>query len=399
MLQTIWNTWLQLAPWMLLGAFAAGLMHVLIPAGWMKRHLNGRLGILKAVAVGVPLPLCSCGVIPVGLSIRKHGGSKGAAVGFLISTPQTGVDSILVSASMLGWPFAVLKVVVAVVTGVFGGILSNLLDVSKEEGRNAETSEVTKTRSRGVVSRLFDHSLEVIESIWGWLVIGVLVSAGISWMFPAGSLQGTDLDGPWVLLLAIVLSVPLYVCTTASVPIAASLIVSGLPIGAALVFLMAGPATNLATLGSIYRSLGLRSTGVYLGTIVVGSFLAGLGFNQWVTVDSSALLVHEHGDAAWQVICGVVLALLILMFAIRDSKRFLRRSAPISQSAVSVTVTGMTCNGCASRLEKTLNAHPNVEVATVSFDESSAVVSGTISERGLAAAVRDAGFTAQELQP
>ena len=125
MIDAIWNILLELAPWLLLGAVVAGALHVILPANWMQRHLTGRGGVLKAVLVGIPLPLCSCGVIPVGLGLKRDGASNGAAVGFLISTPQTGVDSILVSASFLGWPFALFKVFAALVTGLIGGTLAD----------------------------------------------------------------------------------------------------------------------------------------------------------------------------------------------------------------------------------------------------------------------------------
>jgi len=146
----IWNIWLQLSPWLLLGALTAGVLHVLVPDGWLKKHLSGRGGVLKAVAIGIPLPLCSCGVIPVGLGLRKEGASSGAAVGFLISTPQTGVDSVLVSGTLLGWPFAVLKLMVALVTGLVGGLLANLGGGTQEvstDGTADQTAGPTRAAS------------------------------------------------------------------------------------------------------------------------------------------------------------------------------------------------------------------------------------------------------------
>ena len=123
MLNAIWSILLDLAPWLLLGAGVASALHIWLPPGLLQRHLSGYAGVAKAVALGVPMPLCSCGVIPAGLGLKKDGASDGAALGFLISTPQTGVDSILVSASFLGWPFALFKVGAATVTGLVGGWL------------------------------------------------------------------------------------------------------------------------------------------------------------------------------------------------------------------------------------------------------------------------------------
>lgn len=398
LLTAIVNIWLELAPWLLLGAFAAGLLHVLVPAGWMKKHLSGRMGVLKAVAIGVPLPLCSCGVIPVGLGLRKNGASNGAAVGFLISTPQTGVDSVLVSASMLGWPFAILKVVVALVTGIVGGVLANAVESAESSETDSVASEST-VRTQGFWRPLWRHSLEVIESIWGWLVIGVIVSAGITWLIPDNSLsQFPVLTGASALVMTLLLSLPLYVCATASVPIAAALVSSGLPPGAALVFLMAGPATNVATLGAVYRTLGGRVLGIYLGTLIAGSLIAGAVFNSVITSDVALLHLHDHSANWWRIVCSIVLAGLIVSFAVSDVKAWLRRRRRDmnSASSQSFTIQGMTCNGCAARLEKALNAQPLIQSAEVSFPDESAIVAGRVTPQQVRDVVNNAGFAVIE---
>lgn len=388
---------MELAPWLLLGAFAAGLLHVLVPAGWMKKHLSGRMGVLKAVAIGVPLPLCSCGVIPVGLGLRKSGASNGAAVGFLISTPQTGVDSVLVSASMLGWPFAILKVAVALATGMIGGVIANMVP------NDAVTAEVEETAMphgpTGFWQPLIRHSLEIIESIWGWLLIGVLISAGISWMFPEDSLSRIPmLTGISALLVTLLLSLPLYVCATASVPIAAALVSSGLPPGAALVFLMAGPATNVATLGAVYRALGGRVLAIYLSTIVVGSLIAGIVFNNVITGDIAPVHNHDHSSNWWRIASGVVLVAMIAWFAAGDVRTFFRRRMPIADSGQLATfrIQGMTCNGCAARLENALIARPEITQASVSFENREAIVSGQVTQQQVQDTVAAAGFLVVE---
>ena len=118
-----WTILCQLAPWLLLGMLLSGLLHVFLPAGFVRRKFHGFGGVIKSVLLGVPLPLCSCGVVPAGIGLKNQGASNGAAVGFLISTPQTGVDSILVSASFFGWPFAIFKMATAAITGVLGGVV------------------------------------------------------------------------------------------------------------------------------------------------------------------------------------------------------------------------------------------------------------------------------------
>lgn len=394
MINALWNIWLELAPWLLLGAIAGGLLHALLPTGWLQKHLSGRMGVLKSVFLGVPLPLCSCGVIPVGLGLRKNGASNGASVGFLISTPQTGVDSILVSASFLGWPFAILKVAVAFVTGLVGGVAADFVSPpSRKEATAATTVEANSTgRFRAVVS----HAVELIESIWGWLVIGVIVSAVITWLVPANSLSDIPaLSGVAALLITLVISLPLYVCATASVPIAAALVASGLPPGAALVFLMAGPATNVATLGAVYRALGGRTLAVYLLTIVGGSLVAGLAFNRLIDPSVVAVHSHEHGATWWRIASAVILAAMIAWFAVRDAKHWLsRRSRPASVAGDSqtISVAGMTCDGCAAKLERILEAHQQIQRADVSFAEGQATVSGSATHETLRGLIKQAGF-------
>lgn len=312
----IWKIWLALSPWMLLGALVAGLMHVLIPAGWIKRQMTGRMGVLKAVVIGIPLPLCSCGVIPVGLGLRKSGAGQGSTVGFLISTPQTGVDSILVSASFLGWPFAILKVVAALITGLVGGYLTGQ---ETDSDTAALPQESGCCQSAHGWTTVFTHAFSLIRSIWRWLIAGVIVSALITYFAPTELIrQQPLLSGFTALLLTLVISLPLYVCATASVPIAAALVESGFPPGAALVFLMAGPATNVATLGAIYRTLGKRPLVIYLTTIILGSLAAGMLFNGLVEQTAATAGAHEHGTPWWATLSGLVLAAVVGWFAIQE---------------------------------------------------------------------------------
>ncbi|MCP4786010.1 MAG: hypothetical protein GY878_20915 [Fuerstiella sp.] len=401
MVAAIWNIWLELAPWLLLGAMVAGLMHVLVPTGWLRRHLSGRMGVAKAVLVGVPLPLCSCGVIPVGLGLRNEGASRGASVGFLISTPQTGVDSILVSVSFLGWPFGILKVVVALVTGLVGGVVANIVEADDEQSANTASSKpVHPTDTASRLQAFVSQSLDVVRSIWGWLVIGVVISAVITNVVPPNSLSEVGaLTGIRALLVTLVISLPLYVCATASVPIAAALVDSGLPPGAALVFLMAGPATNVATLGAVYRTLGRRSLIVYVVTIIVGSVAAGLAFNQ--VIDTSVTLHHVHDHASWwRYASGVVLAAIIVWFAVGDAFRSIARKRNAGRlndgNSKTLHVNGMTCDGCAARLERTLETSEGIDRADASFAESRVTVFGTDPHDVVAKAVQAAGFSVRD---
>lgn len=393
MLQNIWWVLLELAPWLLLGTALAALLHILLPAGFVHRQLRGTGGVLKAVLMGVPLPLCSCGVIPAGLGLKRDGAGNGATVGFLISTPQTGVDSLLVSGAFLGWPFAVFKLASAAVTGLVGGLLAEWA----EPDTNAEPpAHVTNGGARGAGAAL-DHGLEILRSIWGWLVVGVLLSAALTTWLPAQALSGLTGYGTALTVVAVLaLSVPMYVCATASVPIAAALVAAGLPAGMALVFLMAGPATNAATLGAIYRTLGKKLLIIYLATIVVGSVVLGLAFDTVLEGTGVAEAHHHHGEAAWWAVASAVALLaLVTLFVWEEIRARLPRRAPKGPQSVVVAVEGLTCNGCVRKLEGKLNADPAVELVVVTREPTGkAEVTGEIDESRVRHIIEDAGFRA-----
>ena len=440
MLQALIDVTLELAPWLLLGTVIAALMHGLLPAGFVRRHLGGREGergglgaVTKAVAVGVPLPLCSCGVIPAGLGLRKDGASRGASVGFLISTPQTGVDSVLVSASMLGWPFALFKVLTAGVLGVFGGWLTDATaspadraadgaDASSPTGEDGAPSD----RARPGLHDMVAHGVDVLRSIWKWLVFGVVTSALITTYVPHDTFAGLSGAGELLMFLGVLLvSLPLYVCATASVPIAAALVGAGMPLGGALVFLMAGPATNVATIGSVHRALGTRALATYLGVIVVGSIAAALGFEalvthapDWAAFGAGAQHAahaghgaagehagHAHDGPAY-VGSALVLAGLLVFFVYEELRALLGAGfAATKQPAsgaqlthVHMAVDGMTCGGCAKKLQRALLAGEGVQHADVQhepghIDVDVVAADAAAAREMLAAIVRATGYT------
>jgi len=398
MLQAMWHVLLSLAPWMLLGMAIAGILHVVLPRDLVRRQLGGGWGVPKAVALGVPLPLCSCGVIPAALGLKEDGASNGASVGFLISTPQTGVDSILVSASFLGWPFAIFKVLSAAVTGVVGGWLTDAVD--GEAATETEAAAVTPTAPPRSLRDAVDHALTILRTIWHWIAVGIVASALIQTIVPDDFFTGLAAYGVALpVFAALGISLPLYVCTTASVPIAAALVAGGMPPGAALVFLMAGPATNVATVGAVYRTLGRRALAVYLATIIGGSLAAALIFD-FVLEAKPAAAVHVHGEGSgWAVASGVILLGLMAWFAWDDlrrlvSRRFARR--PGAGTPIEMGVSGMTCGGCVAKLEKALLAEEGVISVEVTLDPGRAVVRGAIDPGRVRGVIEQLGFQASD---
>jgi len=390
-LVAVWDVMLELSPWLLLGGLVAALLHVLVPPGLIQRQLTGRRGVFAAVLVGVPMPLCSCGVIPTAIGLKKDGASNGAALSFMTATPQTGVDSLFVSASFLGWPFAVVKVVAALVTGLVTGLLVE--EIGGEGDPSSIPSEgghTDRSLRRGIA-----HGVDLIRMIWRWLVFGVLVSAALNVLLPVGAFANLQNSAIIVsLVLALLVSLPLYVCATASVPIAAALVAGGMPTGAAMVFLMAGPATNVATIGAVYRAFGSRSLVIYLVTIVVGSALFGLGYEQlFGSLPVGGVEGHEHTGPV-TVISAIVLTVMMGFFAASEFRGWsaARQVRSSAGKAVEVGVEGMTCGGCSSRLQRLLLQADGVDSAVVHLEEKRAVVLGSIDVDGVREVVRNAGF-------
>ena len=385
-----WKVLCQLAPWLLLGMLLSGVLHVFLPVGYVRRKFHGFAGVVKAVLLGVPLPLCSCGVVPAGIGLKNQGASNGAAVGFLISTPQTGVDSVLVAASFFGWPFAIFKMLAAAVTGLIGGWCTELIQADHEGASDQKAPSHLHVADMSLPAwrRVWDHAIEIVRSIWGWLLIGVVVSALIEVVVPDSVLVSI---GQWGLIpsmfIVLLFSTPLYVCATASVPIAAVLVSKGLPAGAALVFLMAGPATNVTTIGAIYSRFGSKTLLVYLVTIIFGSIALAWMFD-WLltaTVSTGAAHVHDHRNW-WSIGSAVLLLAMIVSFAWKDASRWLRgrqirtqesgELAVGSQQPLKLGVQGMTCGGCVDKLETALKKTPGVESVYVDLKNEVATIDG-----------------------
>jgi len=389
MLDAVWQVWLQLAPWLLLGAAAAGLLHVLLPRDFARRQFRGLAGVGKAVALGVPLPLCSCGVIPAGLGLKKDGASDGAAVGFLISTPQTGVDSLLVSASFLGWPFTLFKCVSALLMGLAGGAATEALHTDAEGvARLQEASAPQSTVG------FFEHMIDVIRPIWKWIIFGVVASAAITVWIPPGAMAAWSNIHPALAGFAtLLIALPLYVCATASVPIAAALIAQGMPTGAALVFLMAGPATNVATIGAVKRAFGGRVLAVYLATVIVGSVGLAYLYDAFIPFEPLGNMIHEHGHAWWAWVSALVLGGLFAYFAFDELRSaWKRRAAPVGPAAITLEVEGLTCQNCVRKLERALREADGVTSATVTLEPARATVEGFAKPADLETVVRASGY-------
>jgi hypothetical protein len=362
-----WEITVEAAPWLLGGFFLAGLIYAWVPVGRVARHLGGSGigGVIKAAAVGVPLPLCSCSVIPVASSIHRQGASRGATASFLVSTPETGVDSIAISYALLGPFLAVARPIAALITAIAAGLTINRWDrgetsptdsgdkpehATQDDGCHDEplprradmscchtadageqadgaccaSSESSAAgvagRQRGVVTR-FRTAVsygfgDMFADLAHWLTIGFFLAGLIGALVPGDFFERYAMAGPLSLVAVILVSLPLYVCATSSTPIAAVLLAKGMSPGTALVFLLVGPATNLATMVVVGRDLGRRNLAIYLTVIIAVAVACGLltdwVFRAWAAVGVEATQ-HEHvHTSGWSVLAAIVLTVLVM---------------------------------------------------------------------------------------
>ncbi|MBN2639275.1 MAG: permease [Bacteroidales bacterium] len=378
----------EMAPYLLLGFFFAGLLYAFIPKNKIERYFNGNSlkSSTLAALFGIPLPLCSCGVIPTGMAFFKNGASKGGTVSFLISTPQTGVDSILATFSLMGLPFAIIRPIAALVTGITGGLVTSVVTKNEEEKTKAPEPEKEKqTVAQKLVSVFRYGFVEFIQDISKWLVIGLVLAAIISALIPNNFFEILNLPPILQMLLILVVSIPLYICATGSIPLAAVLILKGLSPGAAFVLLMAGPATNAATITMIGKVMGKKSLITYLSTIIAGALGFGLLIDyalplQWFTTITYQHMAHGEHITWWQIASGIALSALIINGYIQ---RYLQSKKDSSvnlnnniMSVQTIKVEGMTCNHCKANVESNLERLDSVDKVNVNLADKTVMLEG-----------------------
>jgi len=331
------------APWLLMGFTVAGIMKVFIPSELLAKHLGepGLMATVKAALLGAPLPLCSCGVIPAALGLRRSGASKAATTSFLISTPETGVDSVTVSYAMLGPFMAVIRPIAAISTAITAGLL-----VGKDTGEPISTAPIKSccavnsptdaNQQESLQSRLkasFQFTfVDLIRDISLWLLIGLGMAALVKAYIPTEFLAQWG-DGFMAFVVMALIGVPMYICALASTPIAAGLLFSGVSPGATLVFMLVGPATNIASIGLVKRELGNRALAAYLGSVVGVGFAFGYLTNylaaQW-NIDFLAQTQTAHAMLNTPLATGSAVLLAGLMIYALGSKYLINSKQQLS---------------------------------------------------------------------
>ena len=396
-----WQTTSAMAPYLLFGFLMAGLLSVVISPKTIEAHLGtgGIWPVVKASVFGVPLPLCSCGVIPVAVSLRKHGASKGATTAFLLSTPQTGVDSILVTYSLLGPVFAVFRPLAALFTGLIGGALASFgdRDAATSDGpAEACTAPCCSGEAGGRLIRALRYGFIALpREIGRELLVGLLIAGGVSAFIPENFFAGWLGGGIGAMAAMMLLGIPVYMCSTASVPVARAMIVTaGISPGAAFAFLVSGPATNAASIAAVWKVLGRRTVLIYLLTVALGAMGGGLLLDWLFTRLPDVAAVPEHHGGIGigsQIAAGALLALLAVAVWPR------REHAHQAAQNIELHIKGMTCAHCAGKVRGALMGVPGVQTATVDAGTGMAAIGGERLDRELLrAAIEHTGY---EVEP
>ena len=384
-LMQTWETLREMSPFLLFGFLVAGILYVFIKPELVERHLggNGTAQVVKASVLGVPLPLCSCGVIPVAASLRRHGAGKGATTSFLISTPQTGVDSIMVTLSLLGPVFAIFRPFFAFVSGVFGGTVVNALDKDDRDSAVPEHPVCTDCdedgghRSAGMAGALKYGFHTLPRDINRALIIGIILAGLIGALIPDDYFASVLGGGIVAMLVMMAVGIPSYVCATASVPIAAALIAKGVSPGAALVFLMTGPATNAATIMTISKVMGRRTAVIYLAAVAASAIAGGLLLDAIYQAGSfSGAMEHPWMFPGW---LKSLSAGLLTLVVIGSFFRIPEKQPEIEDDEgnnMKLKIEGMTCEHCVNSVTRALKESRGVRSARVDLRKGEAVVTG-----------------------
>lgn len=327
-----WNILAEFAPYLLIGFSIAGFLHYALPPKLIIRQLGAAniYSVLKAAILGIPLPLCSCSVIPVASSIRKIGASRGATISFLSSTPQTGVDSILATYGLFGFGFTLIKLIVALLCGLVSGIFVDLFcpensttETPKEiEGREHDSPKTPthpSFREKSLSASLRYFTVELPLDLYKPLLIGIFIAGLINNFLPSDFFSGGFSSGVLAFLGITLISLPLYVCAVESLPLAFAFLSAGISPGAVLVFLIVGPATNSATILATLEIIGKKATVIYISTLVLIAWTSGFLMNLFLDIKMHDFSLHEAHLSAWHHLAAALLLLYFLQAYYRNA--------------------------------------------------------------------------------
>ncbi len=403
LLAEIWRLINEMSPYILFGLLIAGLLHITISKKiYNSFSRNDITSVLKASLFGIPLPLCSCGVIPVAALLKREGAGRGPVMSFLVSTPTTGVDSILATYSLLGPLFAVMRPVAALFTGVFAGLITNLSQKDKEKKYNIDFSctmcELSSPHTHSFIEKIkkmFKYAFyDLVDDIGKWLIIGIVIGGFIGYFVPSWLIEQYLGNPVLAYFIMLAVGIPMYVCATGSIPIAASLIMKGLTPGAGLVFLIAGPATNTATLSFIGGKLGKKSLVIYLATIVFSAVLFGIIVDWlWSLLGKDINLITGGMEMlpSWLKISSSILLIGLILYT------FLKESGEKVEGMGRIfKVPDMECEHCKRTIDSEIKKLDGVENVNINLKTKEVEVIGNIPEEKVISAIENAGYSVEK---
>jgi len=411
--ENIWLLFVEIAQYMLLGMSFVALFNFFFKKDLINNHIgkNDFKSIIKSALFGVPLPLCSCGVVPTSVYLSKNGASKPAVIAFLISTPQTGIDSIIATYGMLGPVFAIFRPIAALIMGFVGGIV--FLFVNKDNQFDKDSSNEIKFEIEEITpnENIIEKAKKSIKyAYWEFLndistqfLIGLIIAGFISALVPNNFFADTIFQNKLLSMLLIILfSIPLYVCATASIPIAVTMMMKGLSPGIAYAFLVAGPISNAASIAILSKILKKKSLILYLSLVVIMTIIFGFILD-WIhyTFNINPHLymlhthLHSHNFSLWQYILATIfIGLLSIIFYKKISikiKNYFSKGKGGSEMH-KYKVEGMSCSHCVMNVEKAIRSVEGVEDVKVVLAENSAEIKGNYDILKIKNAVDSIGY-------
>lgn len=442
LLKAIYSMYLEIAPYLFIGLTFAGLMHVLLKGDFIYKQLgkNNFWSILKASLFGVPLPLCSCGVIPTAMHLRRKGASRGATISFLTSTPQTGIDSIIPTIGMMGWFMGIFRPLTSLVMGIFTGTVTNMIsDEENLEEVNAcaqgccikcecddpncphpshpwnRPKAEEHRHDHGHSHDHADHSDrkwwqkfiayaygDFIDDISSQLVVGIIIAGLITWLIPNDFFIKYGGDGILGMLFMIAVGLPMYVCATGSIPIAVSLMMKGISPGAAFVFLVVGPATNAASLAVLASSLGKKVTAVYVTVLTLTAILFGYILN-YLKPDllSEISMNHAHHEGERAILLDVITVLFTFILLLSFWRKYKPRKKAVIETKGEIMQkykVNMHCHHCEKAVDSALSELEGIVNYRVDLEDKSIVIKGDIPEEKIVSKIKELGYEIEKVE-
>ena len=404
----IWSLCLETAPYLLIGMFFSGLINIFIDSNFIYKHIGSKniSSVFKSTLLGIPIPLCSCGVIPVAATLKDSGASKGSTVSFLVSTPQTGIDSIFLTYGLLGHVYALFRPLAAFISGVFSGIIINKFDdeshhhLPKTNDIDITKENLTKRLQRGLKYGFITLPADIVVPLIQGLSIAALIAISIPPNFIA---QYFSFNSYFMFIMMLIISLPIYVCATASIPIAVALMAKGVSAGAVFVFLMAGPATNASSIAVIKNILGKKSMYLYLSLIAFTAIFFGVCLDYFLTIElpSNTTSSHVHNEINYKsIFLAIVFILLLINAYIYKYKKDIESSKENSLTTsnfkenLSIIVAGMTCSHCKESVNNVLNNCNGVQNTSINLQTGQVIIQGSnLNEKLIKEKIKNIGFS------